>query len=638
MQRVLNSAGWLLARVPEPVLRGAVWALGAAAWVLLRGRRRTALSNLHHAFPDLPRRELARTARRSQRRMIETALFSVALPHLREDDLLRRFRMEPGLRERLRRRDGRGVVLCLPHAAPWESCVLLPLVAGEGCVEIGTVYRPFDNPGIEAWVQRSRGRFGVRLFSRRAGVAQALRFLRSGGALGVLFDQNAGDGGALTLLLGRVCSTTPMVGWLARQGRADVLRLLARRDGFWRATFHGELQEPQPDDASVTLALDAWLESLLRGDRLVRDNWLWSHGRWRTQDVPARRLRIQHKESFLDHPALRARHPELPRRTRLWVRLPNWLGDVCMVLPALRALRRSRPDAALTLVGPAHLGPLVDLSGVADAFVPLPPRGAARWLLAAGWRHEFPDTFLVFTHSARGDLEAWLSRAPQRFGIVRRGARRPLLTHAWRPGEGEDGPGVHQAAVWEAFLRHFGLGVEVSREPFARHQPAEPARIGFICGTENAPEKRWPVEHWRALGGRVLDAVPGATLALFGTSRDVPIAEAVASGLPAGRVEVRAGRTDLAAFARELGACSAVVANDTGGMHLANALGVPVAGLFGPTNPVRTGPGYAAPALVLQPEGCPPQGGAAMEDLDVERVAAALRLDAGGWWSGSGLR
>jgi ADP-heptose:LPS heptosyltransferase len=505
--------------------------------------------------------------------------------------------------------------------------VLLPLLAGEGCIDIGTIYRPFSNPGIEAWVQRSRSRFGVKLFSRRAGVANALRFLRSGGALGVLFDQNAGDGGALTLLLGRVCSTTPMTGWLARQGRADVLRLLARRDGFWRATFTGEIQAPQPDDAAVAIALDAWLEGLLRDDDAIRANWLWSHSRWRTQDVPSRRLRIQHKETLLDHPALRARHPTLPRRTRFWVRLPNWLGDVCMVLPLLRTLRASRPDAELTLVGPAHLASLVELAGVADAFVPLPRRGAARWRLAASWRHQFPDTFVLFTHSARGDLEAWLSRAPQRFGIVRYGHWRPLLTHAWRPGPGTDGPGVHQAAVWEGFLRHFGLELPVDRAPLRPHVPPFRPRYGLICGTENAPEKRWPVEQWRVLGVRLLAEVPESTLALFGTARDVPIAEAVAAGLPPGRVDVRAGRTDLRAFAGELQGCSAVISNDTGGMHLANALGVPVAGLFGPTNPVRTGPCWDAPALVIQPPGCPEQGGAPMEaigvDLVWERLSAA---------------
>jgi ADP-heptose:LPS heptosyltransferase len=60
-------------------------------------------------------------------------------------------------------------------------------------------------------------------------------------------------------------------------------------------------------------------------------------------------------------------------------------------------------------------------------------------------------------------------------------------------------------------------------------------------------------------------------------------------------------------------------------MHLANALGVPVIGLFGPTNPVRTGPLFASPYRVLQPPGCPPTGGAALADLVPEAVISAVR-------------
>jgi ADP-heptose:LPS heptosyltransferase len=59
-------------------------------------------------------------------------------------------------------------------------------------------------------------------------------------------------------------------------------------------------------------------------------------------------------------------------------------------------------------------------------------------------------------------------------------------------------------------------------------------------------------------------------------------------------------------------------------MHLANALGIPVLGLYGPTNPVRTGPVFAAPFKVLQPPGCPPTGGGRLADLAAEIVLEAM--------------
>jgi ADP-heptose:LPS heptosyltransferase len=59
-------------------------------------------------------------------------------------------------------------------------------------------------------------------------------------------------------------------------------------------------------------------------------------------------------------------------------------------------------------------------------------------------------------------------------------------------------------------------------------------------------------------------------------------------------------------------------------MHLANALGVPLIGLFGPTNPIRTGPVYASAYRILQPPGCPPTGGGSLSDLPAEAVVVAV--------------
>jgi ADP-heptose:LPS heptosyltransferase len=99
----------------------------------------------------------------------------------------------------------------------------------------------------------------------------------------------------------------------------------------------------------------------------------------------------------------------------------------------------------------------------------------------------------------------------------------------------------------------------------------------------------------------------------------------VADGWPTGRVRNRAGETDLPGFAAALRACRMLVTNDTGGMHLANALGVPVLALFGPTNPIRTGPVFASPHRVLQPPGCPPTGGGDLVQIAPATVAAAVR-------------
>ena len=214
---------------------------------------------------------------------------------------------------------------------------------------------------------------------------------------------------------------------------------------------------------------------------------------------------------------------------------------------------------------------------------------------------------------------------------MRRGKKRPLLSHTFDVPADYDEPGHHQFDLWSRYLRHFGLAVEVSRAPIAGLRPTPGAassstapRIGCIAGSENSPEKRWPVEHWRALLADLHREYPGANFVLFGTANDRPITAAIRQGLSA-PVEDLAGATDLKAYLGELTRCSLVVTNDTGGMHLANALGVPVIALFGPTNPVRTGPIFAENVTVVQPPNCPPRGGTPLRNLAVGDVLAAVR-------------
>ncbi|MEM8550144.1 MAG: glycosyltransferase family 9 protein [Verrucomicrobiota bacterium] len=146
-------------------------------------------------------------------------------------------------------------------------------------------------------------------------------------------------------------------------------------------------------------------------------------------------------------------------------------------------------------------------------------------------------------------------------------------------------------------------------------------RIGLIPGTENDPSKRWPADHWRALIEQLLIERKDAQLSTFGTSRDVEITQRVVEGFPPERVQDLAGKTGLVEFAEALAGLDLLICNDTGGMHLANMLGTPVLVIFGPTNPVRTGPIFHAPAVLLQPEGCPPTGGMPIDQVEPKRVA-----------------
>ncbi|MEM6278716.1 MAG: glycosyltransferase family 9 protein [Verrucomicrobiota bacterium] len=311
--------------------------------------------------------------------------------------------------------------------------------------------------------------------------------------------------------------------------------------------------------------------------------------------------------------------PEGP--ARVWVRLPNWLGDVVMAVPLVRAMRASLPGAEFTLLAQSHFVPLLEQLGLAENLMAVPSKGGLRYFsFFFGLRKQAPDVHVLFTNSTRGDLEARVVGAPLRCGIARPGKPRRFLTETWSKPDDLDEAEIHQTRLWERFLQHFGLEEPLDLSPIStfRSDVVE-KRIGLICATENSPEKRWPIERWREL----IDAMPGFEFHLFGTPRDAEITGAVAERFSSERVVDRAGKTGLVEFARELTQCETLLANDTGGMHIANLLGVPTVALFGPTNPIRTGPVFEGPTRVLQPEGCPPSGGTDMKALSVPEVIAA---------------
>lgn len=630
----LNLLGWLLAHAPEGLLRAISAVLGEAIWLVEERRRRLVLLNLERAFPDRSPEWRRRIGRTSLRRLVETVMLSLATPCLSERRIRRIARLGRSVDDWVRDRAvrPRPVVFGTLHLALWESQTWLKLLSPVPLPEFGIIFRPLDNPGVDRYVRETRERHGMRLLSRKSGFAEAQRILREAGCVGVLFDQNAGMQGALTLLFGRVCSSTELPGLLASKFGAELRTFYPRRTGFWRVVFESD---PVPSDgtaAGATLALNRWLETALSGDDALASCWLWAHDRWRHQDIPRSRLRLESKRDLLPADLAARGLPALPRRTRIRIRLPNWLGDVILALPLVRALRRSRPDAEIILLARRQFLPLLAAWNVADRLEALPARGPAYLLSFLRDRGSPPDVTLLFTNSWRGDLEAWFSGSPQRFGLVRPGRHRPFLTDGFAVPADFDERRRHQLDLWDAWLRHFGLAVAPDRTPLGFSPKGEPTGpevgaavgkkpIGLLPGSENNPEKRWPPARWREL----ISALPAERFLLFGTIRDAAIAHEIADGFPPEQVANLAGLTDLPSLAACLQTCRFAVTNDSGGMHLANAVGVPVFALFGPTNPVRTGPVFAAPVRILQPPGCPPQGGAPLEALSAQAVLAAVR-------------
>ena len=281
---------------------------------------------------------------------------------------------------------------------------------------------------------------------------------------------------------------------------------------------------------------------------------------------------------------------------RLIVRVPNWLGDAVMALPALGALRRHFAGAHLTIVARASIAPLfaTETDARPDAVV-----AAARETERDQLREIQSDAILLFTNSFRsawvarraGVAERWGYRTSGRGWLLTRGVRRPRgrihMTQYYLElvrRLGIDAPDTPPRVTVPPALRARGEAL-LADAGVAAHAPV----VGFAPGAAYGRAKRWPPDRVAAVAAR-LDA-RGIVPVLVGASDDRGTGREIESSLPAGaRVVNLIGRTDLRALAGVLARCRAFVSNDSGAMHLAAAIGVPVAAIFGPTDERVTAP------------------------------------------------
>lgn len=289
---------------------------------------------------------------------------------------------------------------------------------------------------------------------------------------------------------------------------------------------------------------------------------------------------------------------------RIVIRMPNWLGDAVMALPAVSAVRTAFPGAQLAVAAIPSIAPMFEENTGAgqQEIVAVEKTNEAALLRKGGF-----DTVLLLPNSFHS---AWIARQsgiPHRWGY-RAGARGPLLTRAVaRPKTA-----VHQATYYAELVRGLGITVDVTllkiiptertrqrasnlaveagvSRPDNRPDSITPI-VGFAPGAAYGHAKRWPPDRVAQVVTRLVRE-RGASCILVGAEEDREAGRAIESSLPPDvRVTNLIGRTDLRLLIGVLARCNAFVSNDSGAMHLAAAAGVPVTAIFGPTNERATAP------------------------------------------------
>jgi heptosyltransferase-2 len=553
--------------------------IGFAGWLLLPQYRRLARRNLEAAFAnEKSPRELRRICRRHFQRTGANFLCGTKLGSMSPEKLERYVEAEnaDAVHKHLRAR--RPVIVLLSHIGNWE--VTGPLVPHYfHYARVGTVYQKLRNRYLDRDVNRKRARTGAELFDRSEGFHKPIELLRSGGLIGVLGDQHAGDHGLWTPFFGRLASTSPLSALLAKRTGAAVIALAVYTVGpaRWRLVFTPLTDSPGASVNSVTFEANEMIEQEIRK---APEDWFWVHNRWKT---PKPNFLLTNYKRGIYVP------PEATLKPfRILVRASNWLGDSVISVPALRAIKAGRPDAHVTIAAPEKIASVWKLVPEVDVVLPIDPENF--FVTVKAIRHQPPfDVAILFPNSLRVALEAWFAGVPRRIGFS--GHHRRWLLNQVATEEPRRGPIQHQVYRYLRMARE--LGAPSDPPPMRKFPPrinanGAPAKLGLCPGAEYGPAKRWLPERFAEVALAIAEQRPVQWI-LFGTATDQETGATIETALGAHCLN-RIGQTTLDQLAAELSECALLLTNDTGTMHLATLLGVPVVAVFGSTEPRLTGP------------------------------------------------
>ncbi|MDQ7779264.1 MAG: lipopolysaccharide heptosyltransferase II [Planctomycetota bacterium] len=334
-----------------------------------------------------------------------------------------------------------------------------------------------------------------------------------------------------------------------------------------------------------------------------------------------------------------------PDRTLIFS--PNWLGDAVMSLPALEALHAAHPEEELWVLTRRQNSGIYEYVPFLRGVIELPsgepagatrsaraPSGAVRiprpakaslprriaqslWSYSATVKdlrqHRFQHAFL-FPNSFRSALLVFLGGARRRVGYATDG-RSALLTDAIPCME--EIRRLHMTAYYANVVESAGITMpqplpapqlRVTREQALRAKELL-GRVrrplwGLNPGAAYGGAKRWPADRFAGLAAELVSA-SGGSVVVFGGGSERDTARQVVSRLPAGRFVDLCGRTSLAELVAAIADCDVFITNDSGPMHVAQAVGTPLVAIFGPTDLATTGPSGGKFKIVRKEGSCP---------------------------------
>jgi len=318
-----------------------------------------------------------------------------------------------------------------------------------------------------------------------------------------------------------------------------------------------------------------------------------------------------------------------PSPNNILVRVPNWIGDAVMCLPALMDIRDCFAKAGITILARPTIAELLrEQCGINDVLVyehRTDHRGIFGLLrLSQVIRKRAFDTAVLFQNAFEAAVLASLSNIPIRIGYATDG-RGWLLSQSVRlPSQ----PSLHQTRYYQQLVQTITkapsneltpkLVVTASDQVACEAKfpevflPSEALLIGINPGSIYGSAKRWLPERFAELGDQLVVQIrkeypeySSVRCLLMGGKGEEALGMKIANRMRSQPI-VLSGMTSIRELMGILRRCAVLVSNDTGPMHMAQALGVPVVAIFGSTDPEATRPSGGGQSVIRTDVRCAP--------------------------------
>ena len=297
---------------------------------------------------------------------------------------------------------------------------------------------------------------------------------------------------------------------------------------------------------------------------------------------------------------------------------PAWVGDMVMAQSLFISLRQQEPDCLIDVLAPGWSLPLLARMPEVRKAIKVPVGHGqfgllARWRLGRALRAEGYERAIILPRSLKAALIPWIAGARRRTGY--RGELRYGLLNDIRS--------LDKGRLKQAVQRYVALGqpaeavlpppipapnlqldrVNQQRQLECLHLSLDKPAIALLPGAEYGPAKQWPVRHYRELARQLAQA--GMQVWVLGSAKDKAVGEAIIQG-QSEALHNLCGQTRLIDAVDLLAACRAVVSNDSGLMHIAAAVSVPLVAIYGSSTPDYTPPLSRQAAICYRRLACSP--------------------------------